>query len=410
MRVAVVLEQRFDRTPDGQVWASTTFDYAFWKAYLTAFDAVRVVARAREVAEVPSGHQLASGPGVSFEPLPYYVGPLQFALGAPRLLSALRRVVAPQDAYVLRLPSAFGSALAVVLAAGRRPYGIEVVGDPDDVFAPGGVEHPLRPLLRVAFRSGLRWAARRATAASYVTETTLQHRYPCPIYMTGISSIRLSREAFVARPRAFMAGKKRLIFVGSLEQLYKGPDILLQAVALLVSRGLDLELRVVGDGRRRAELEGSEAARALDAAGRIRFEGTVPSGQAVRALLDDSDLFVLPSRTEGLPRSLIEAMARGLPAIGTRVGGIPELLEDEALVAPGSVDALASRIEEVLSSPERMIRLGAANLERAMCFSDEVLRPRRTDFYRRLRHATEEALARGLGRRGSPRTGGRGAT
>lgn len=87
----------------------------------------------------------------------------------------------------------------------------------------------------------------------------------------------------------------------------------------------------------------------LGVADRVTFVGTVPAGAAVRAHLDAADLVVVPSRTEGLPRALIEAMARGLPAVGTTVGGIPELLADVDLVPPTTRPPSPRR--SVVSSP-----------------------------------------------------------
>src|SRR5690606_2722669 len=115
------------------------------------------------------------------------------------------------------------------------------------------------------------------------------------------------------------------------------------------------------------------------------------SGQAVRDELDQADLFVLASRTEGLPRAVIEAMARGLPCIGTSVGGIPELLPTEDLVPPGDADTLARKISEVSRSPERMAAMSRRNLKKAADYRDDVLRQRRNAFYEIVKERTEGA-------------------
>ncbi|ACG75620.1 glycosyl transferase group 1 [Anaeromyxobacter sp. K] len=393
MNVSLTLsfEQRFDRSPDGSIWAAGGFNASFWDAYLEVFDSVRVMARVRAVARQPDRSARADRDGVTFAPLPYYVGPAQHVLRAPSIFSVAGDLASTGEAFMLRGPSILASYLGVHLSRRRRPYGIEVVGDPYDVFAPGAVDHPLRPVFRWLTTSRLRHECAHACAASYVTEAALQQRYPCLGPSFAISSIRLLPEAIVDTPRVYTRPARRIVFVGSLEQLYKGPDVLLGAAAQLVASGRELAVTIVGDGRRRAELEDSAAARALG--DRIHFAGWLPGGQAIRRELDRADLFVLPSRTEGLPRAMVEAMARGLPCIGSTAGGIPELLPPECLASPGDAASLASAIARLADDPERLTLTSAQNLARAHRFSMTVLAPRRTEFLRTLRTITEEFLA-----------------
>ena len=109
----------------------------------------------------------------------------------------------------------------------------------------------------------------------------------------------------------------------------------------------------------------------------------------MRRILDSADLFVLPSRTEGLPRALVEAMARALPCIGSAVGGIPELLDASDLVPAGDSAALAAKIQEVLRDPLRMEKMSRRNLAGAQEFVDSVLAERRRRFYQHVRDYTQ---------------------
>jgi glycosyltransferase involved in cell wall biosynthesis len=133
-------------------------------------------------------------------------------------------------------------------------------------------------------------------------------------------------------------------------------------------------------------------AASLGLAACVRFTGHLSSPDLVRKELSEADLFVLPSRTEGLPRALIEAMAIGLPCIGSDVGGIPELLPPSERVPPGDARALADGILELLSDPLRLARLSAENVERAREFHIDALRPRRHAFYRAVEGATRRWL------------------
>src|SRR4029077_4896893 len=142
----------------------------------------------------------------------------------------------------------------------------------------------------------------------------------------------------------------------------------------------DLHLTLVGDGRIRTRIE--RLASRLDIGGRCEFRGHLPSGEAVCAELDKADLFVLPSRTEGLPRALIEAMARGLPCISTTVGGIPELLALEDLVAPDNVASVAAKTREVAGSAGRREHMSRRTVLVALQYVEDVLQVRRVEFYK----------------------------
>jgi len=120
--------------------------------------------------------------------------------------------------------------------------------------------------------------------------------------------------------------------------------------------------------------------------------GQLDFGSPIYDFLDSIDLFVMPSRAEGLPRALVEAMARGCPCIGSNVGGIPELLAPEDLVPPNNPEALAQKIMEVTANPERMKAMSERNLARAKQFNPEVLREARLAFYKYVRdHSVRNA-------------------
>ncbi|OUL27226.1 glycosyltransferase family 4 protein [Nostoc sp. 106C] len=394
MNVVVALEYRFDRTPDLVVWTKAQFSYSFWKRYLEVFDHVRVVARVREVPSVSPDWKRADGEGVSFAAIPYYIGPVQYLLRSFWVKRVAQQSVGSTDAVILRVSSQIASCMLPKLRAQDHPYAVEVVADPYDIFAPGSIRHPLRPFFRWLFPHSLRRQCAEAFAVAYVTKYALQHRYPPAkeAFSTHYSSVELSNQAFVSCARSPQQRMRKftLVTVGTLAQLYKAPDILIKAVAACIAEGLDLQLILIGDGKHRVELE--TLVENLELGERINFLGQLPAGDAVRIQLDRADLFILPSYQEGLPRAMIEAMARGLPCIGSSVGGIPELLLPEEMVPPGDVVALADKIREIVTDPERMTRMSARNLEKAKDYRDEVLRERRIEFYRYIREQTESWL------------------
>jgi glycosyltransferase involved in cell wall biosynthesis len=389
----VVLEHRFDRTPDGNVWTRNQFPFAFWRRYLEVFDGVRVVARVREVSSSDPEFARADGDRVQFAGVTHYIGPSDYARRAPTVRREARAAVDPESAVILRVGSHLAALIEPALRRRGQPYAVEVIYDPYDMFAPGSMTHPTRRFFRWYFPRQLRRHCARACAAAYVTEHALQRRYPPgpSAYSTFYSDVELSDDAISESPRVDTGRRPaRLVTVGSFDQLYKAPDVLIDAVALCVEAGCDVSLTLVGDGAHRSALEARAQAHGIG--GRVHFSGNLPAGPAVRAELDAADLFVLPSRQEGLPRALVEAMARGLPCIGSDIGGIPELLSADDLVPPGDADALATKIRAVLADPQRRSRMSEANLATARRYRESELHERRVEFYHEVRRRTAAAL------------------
>jgi glycosyltransferase involved in cell wall biosynthesis len=148
----------------------------------------------------------------------------------------------------------------------------------------------------------------------------------------------------------------RLATAANLEY-WKGLDVLLAACARVE---IPVHLDVFGEGSLREELVREAAGLGVDAV----FHGFVPD---VRDRLAAADVFVLPSRGDNAPMSILEAMACGLPVVSTRVGGIPELVsngETGLLVPPDDPAALAAAIETLTSNPDLRARLGARGAAR----------------------------------------------
>ena len=409
----MVVEHRFHRTPDGVVRTHTGFTRSFWTRYLSVFDRIRVVARVEDVSRDHQHLAPADAENVSFIGVPYYVGPAQYLQKRRLIRKTLRSIDLRGAAVLLRVPGLLAFALRQALPAGH-PFAVEVVGDPYEGFGAAGFTHPLRPFFQWYFSRRLRSLCREAATSLYVTQQALQQRYPPgragPDQTFGVADVEMPDEAYLASElepgdeilaqrerRANLDRPLRLICVGTLEQLYKRQDVLIQSVALCRSAGLDLSVTLIGGGRKMPELQA--LADRLGMSAYVDFKGTLATGAAVREQLDAHNLFVLPSVTEGMPRAMLEAMARGLPCIGTAVGGIPELLPDYALVPHSDVKALAGRIAQFARDPGLRERAARENFATARAYHESVLQPRRVAFFHEIVRATEAQQA---GARASP--------
>ncbi len=164
------------------------------------------------------------------------------------------------------------------------------------------------------------------------------------------------RERYLSTPL-----KPLWVIAGRLEE-QKGHDVLFEALSRLVKQGLDFTLVVAGDGSRRSWLE--QQALSLGLSPRVQFVGQL---EDVGSLLAASDAVLLPSRWEGLPLVLLEAMARARPIIATAVGGVGDVLTDGVhgtLVPAGDVEALAEALINLQRKSDRAWRMGQAAADR----------------------------------------------
>jgi glycosyltransferase involved in cell wall biosynthesis len=161
-------------------------------------------------------------------------------------------------------------------------------------------------------------------------------------------------------------------------EYWKGIDVLIEAAGLAKS---PLRLELYGVGALQEELEAQARTAGVDA----RFHGFVSDMRGPFASLD---VLVQPSRADTLPLAVLEAMAAGLPVVGSRVGGIPEQVEDEVtglVVEPENPAALAAALDSLAGDPGRRRALGEAGRARAAeRFSPEGVTRRTVELYREL--------------------------
>jgi glycosyltransferase involved in cell wall biosynthesis len=390
--VSLFVEARFGMDVDG-AWAAVerASGGTGWSRYALGTSDLRLVARANRRAGTGSS---PLGEGVTLAPLPYYVGMRGLARAWPRVAVAVLREVAGAETVIVRVPGVIGALAAVACRVLRRRYAVEVVGDPVAVLASGALGRAGR-LLRPLVGWQMRWVVRGAAAALYVTRSGLQQQYPPgeKVAVTGVSSVRLDDAAFVPRGRGPCREPAHIITVGSQEVPYKGHDVLLRAVERLRAGGSSVTAVIVGDGRLHESLVKLAGELGIDDA--VRFTGAIHDRAELISELDRASLFVLPSRTEGLPRALIEAMARALPAVASDVGGISELLEPDYLVPADDVGALADRIAALVRDPVRYEVQSRRNLDVARAYHAAALDARFAEWLA----AVPSARASGNGRR-----------
>ena len=266
----------------------------------------------------------------------------------PRRLAALRRSLTSGDYDVVHSSLYGANALTrlSLLGASRPPVVVSERRVEDWRSKPArAVDRALRPVTDM-------WIGNSEDVADFVVRAHGAPRERVHVIRNGIDT-----EVFHPgeTPRRQGSGPVRIGSVGRLIPV-KGFDVLVEAARRLTP-DLDAEYVVVGEGPERAALERQAAGLP------VRFPGGLHAPSAVADFLRTLDVFVLPSRSEGLPNVVLEAAACGLPVVSTRAPGIEGAAADAVLVEPDDAAGLAAALREQALHPVRAHPLGVQSFE-----------------------------------------------
>jgi glycosyltransferase involved in cell wall biosynthesis len=285
-------------------------------------------------------------------------------LSVRKYAKILRKEKAGLDALLLRGPSPLMPALAD--AAQPVPTALLLVGD-----AVALVDDSRQPFWRrEAIRLLWKWNRRRQDQVGKRSLTFVNSRIlflemqPTIPNLVETRTTTLTRADFFDREDTCTSAPYHLLYTGRMTR-GKGLIEMVEALAILVREGEDLVLDLVGWPEKSDDVlvEMKQVTVRLQVADRVKFHGPKPAGSELFAHYRESDIYVIASKTsEGFPRTIWEAMAHSLPVVATRVGSIPEFVQDAALlVEPNSTRELAGALRDVLHNPAKrrgMIKRG----------------------------------------------------
>ena len=288
----------------------------------------------------------------------------------------IEQEVRKADACVVHVPSFIGDSVARVAKRLGKPYFTVVVGCAWD----GYWNYNWIGRLMAPFRyASLRKVQRDASYSIYVTQEFLQRRYPTKGKSIGCSNVNISTcDASVLKHRmehiANRSGILKIATVAAVNVRYKGQEYVIRALGRLKKLGILMEYHLVGGGDNTFL---KEMAKAYGVETQVIFHGLMPHDQ-ILSFLDEMDLYVQPSKQEGLPRALIEAMSRGCLSLGSRTAGIPELLPSRYVSRRGNVGDIVKMLSRVTQTD--LYEQAKRNFEEAKLYDSAVLNKRRNDF------------------------------
>ncbi len=394
MDLVFVYEDKIAQDTDGNYYTGSAFSQAVFDRYLQHFDRITLLMRKADVApddaEALGRLNKLDTSRIDVVLLPNPTASLRSFFNI-KLRRHFKKVVleniTPDRAVIIRAPSDSGAIAAKYCRRIGKPFLVEAVGCPWDSLW----NHSLRgkvlaPISWLRFRRTMR----HADYAVYVTDEFLQRRYPTHGKAAAISDVELQPVDDSVLQRRLEkiinhSGSVKLATAAAVNVSYKGQQYVIEALAKLKERGnTSFEYHMAGGGDNSAL---KALAQRLNVEDQVVFEGSLPHDKMF-AWLDDMDLYIQPSLQEGLPRSVLEAMSRGLPALGSRTGGVPELLGDRYIFAKKSVDGIAELLTQL--SNEEMQAMAKKNFEHAKAFQKDILEAKRYEFYAEFAAAAKE--------------------
>lgn len=391
MKLLFVHGTKIKEDKNGHFYTGGSFNEEVWKRYLSLSSDFTVMARKEpfkyeeEVAKRRFNN--FDNDKIKFVEVPNLSGSLRAFFDIQerkKRFEIIKDAVLKCDFLIARVPSDIGNIAISIAKKNNKPYLLEVVGCSWDALWNYNIKGKiLAPISYLKQKN----AVKHASYSVYVTHRFLQKRYPTKglsINCSNVSLINLDESTVNKRIEKVisMQDNSRLLIgtTGAVDVRYKGQDTIIKALGILKKQGkTNFEYQLVGGGDQ-SYLR--SIAKDCDVLEQVKFLGTLPH-KDVFNWLDTIDIYVQPSKTEGLPRALIEAMSRGVFAIGTNAGGIPELLEEKYVIGKSKNNKM--ELFNILSSIEKgdLIEQAKRNYNVSKEYDKALIESRRQEFFRR---------------------------
>ncbi|MBM6949111.1 glycosyltransferase family 4 protein [Mordavella massiliensis] len=307
---------------------------------------------------------------------------LQGILQRPRVYKTIEKFVKISDVIFVRMPSIVETMVVKVAKKYKKKYILELGGCPWDTFwnhnIKGKIIAPSRFLSTYL-------CIRKAPYVVYVTERWLQGRYPTNGQSINCSNVDIESvedAALEKRLKKILSKKSdERIILGSIGDFHvksKGHRFVIKALNELRKKGYNnYYYQIVGKGNRK---ELMRLIHKFELEDRVEFVSPMPH-EEILSWLETIDIYIQPSRQEGLPRSVIEAMSKAVPVLGARTGGIPELIESEYIFE--NTRSEGDDIATLLTSLDinELSKMAIRNHNEAKKYLATVIETRRTKFF-----------------------------
>lgn len=365
------------------VYCNTTITNEMLNRYFVVVDKLYIMMRTIHIDttfEKKHLKRLELGDKIVIIEMPNFLTPKNY-FNRGRYRDVIAETVNTCDLFFLRIPSLISNMTAQECVRQNKDYLVEVGGCAWDSYW----NHSLQgKIVAPSMFLNQRKTVWNAAFATYVTQKWLQNRYPSKgdsivasnVYLNFFDKNNIDRRIHIDKNRT--NNRYRIGTIASVDVRYKGQEYIVKAIGKLKQKGIVLEYDLVGAG------DPSFLSSLADKCGvgsQIHFLG-VKLHDDIWSWLDTVDIYAQPSKQEGLPRAVIEAMNRGCMTIGSDVAGIPELLEEDMIFKSGNVKQICCILEKLIAETNHEKRI-RRNFEKSRAFELSILNERRNKIFKK---------------------------
>lgn len=399
MNLLITTAGKLHKTPDGKYWTKIIYGYDFYKNYLECFDTITLFSQVRNASEDEvKGMLLVSGENLKVVELCYTRGFKDFLRKRSLIKQQIKANIDCCDCAVIRPPDQISGYIFKMMKKMNKPVAVEITTDVWNYLRPGNYSLSARPVLRLWWTYQQKYFCTHADGAAYVSNY-LRNAYPSKAlkdknsdsFDAVFTDAGLTNEYYDYNPILYSEPIKnvRLIHVAAnIGNDGKGYKELITAASKLKNDFENVEVVLIGDGDFSPQTK--QLVNSLNMGDSIIKIGKLSDRNDIFMHLRNSDIFVFPSYSEGMPRTLLEAMVNGCVCITSDLPGCREVLSSDVLVPIKDSDALYDKLKDFLSDYEKMNIQKKRNFERSKDFSAENVNKIRLGFYKKLYSVAEK--------------------
>lgn len=365
---------------DGVPYTVPAYGDAFWDQFTESFDSIDVLAEPLRDANVLV--KPISRKDINVKIIPANARPLDI-FNDRAVKKELTQAISNCECLMIKIASRKAIMAIEIAKKYRKPYMIGCTGDlyRDLLTSESLLRRLYAPII---YRQSLR-AIKDCAFGTYVTQEYLQSVYPISGIMCGYTDTILPYldSAVLEKRLIRIAGTNNRPFIelgiiGTYHDNRKGYDTAIEALQII--NNPKLRLRILGIGTLEDQHKWIEYGK-LRGVNNIVFDKPVSGVENVFKWIDNIDISILPSRSEGLPRSIVESISRACPCIISNVCGMPELVNNKWLHAPEDATKLANLLKTMVNDIEAMKQAATENFELSKNYTIETVRKKRKEFY-----------------------------